>query len=723
MASTICHPGGSGAVLPLLESEHEWHWALRLVLYSVGLIYMFYGIAIISDIFVQSIETIVGRRKQVRDKDNVVRTTKIWNQTVATLTLMAFGSSAPEIMLSTTDLFKAGFHFTPLGTSTIVGSAAFNLLIIISVCIYVIDGERRIAFLPAFCVTAVFSLVAYLWLAVMLAITSPQVVDIWEALVTFLLFPLLVYVSYRIEAKFSSDTDVVESCDDLGTLGFACECDASTLLSVRDTSKAQDVVIVIRREGDCRQPACCSCRLEGHSAVLGYDFYLQGQEDESELLLEFLAGETEKSLFVSVPARAAYRGARQFFVVLDRPVGATFKPSTDGGKNSSILTVSVGAPGSGVLCMLDRVFDSYMLRCAMKDWAAQVSHLATCAYSSEDNEQSFSACDVLMRAISAPFSVLFLAVPPTSLYGGWASFFVSLCFIGLSTIVVSDMAEMVGCVCGVADEATAITFVALGTSMPDLFASREAAMADATADASIVNVTGSNSVNVFVGLGLPWLIGSLYWFVTGRTHEWSQRYSDVANSYPDDARFVVLVSANLVYFICVFSIVCVLAFWIIYLRRTWIRAELGGPYLAKLFSSLALIFYWFIFIGVCCWRVTRWQHSSYYETLYVHVFCAVLLLVVTAPTVFVLHKSRTSLSGAGADSIAHATFSPSNATSPTNGSLRVGGNAAELVDPARAPTLLSSYSKGFPAPNLEVPLERSPAPSARLQEIHWRISL
>ena len=56
---------------------------------------------------------------------------------------------------------------------------------------------------------------------------------------------------------------------------------------------------------------------------------------------------------------------------------------------------------------------------------------------------------------------------------------------------------------------TAITFVALGTSVPDLFASKTAAIAEETADDSVGNVTGSNSVNVFLGLGLPWLMACI----------------------------------------------------------------------------------------------------------------------------------------------------------------------------------------------------------------------
>jgi len=83
--------------------------------------------------------------------------------------------------------------------------------------------------------------------------------------------------------------------------------------------------------------------------------------------------------------------------------------------------------------------------------------------------------------------------------------------IGLLTAIVGDLAAIFGCLVGLKDTVTAITFVAMGTSLPDLFASKQAAMMDRTADNSIGNVTGSNSVNVFLGLGLPWLIASIYW--------------------------------------------------------------------------------------------------------------------------------------------------------------------------------------------------------------------
>jgi len=101
-------------------------------------------------------------------------------------------------------------------------------------------------------------------------------------------------------------------------------------------------------------------------------------------------------------------------------------------------------------------------------------------------------------------------VPPTHYCGGWAAFLVALGFIGVITAIVGEVALLFGCVIGLKAPVTGITFVALGTSLPDTFASMTAARSSATADSAVGNVTGSNSVNVFLGMGLPYLFAS-YW--------------------------------------------------------------------------------------------------------------------------------------------------------------------------------------------------------------------
>lgn len=75
------------------------------IAYGSMLVYLFMGIGIISDIFMDSIEKITARKETLRVLDQhgeVLRTKQVdfWNPTVANLTLMALGSSAPEILLS-----------------------------------------------------------------------------------------------------------------------------------------------------------------------------------------------------------------------------------------------------------------------------------------------------------------------------------------------------------------------------------------------------------------------------------------------------------------------------------------------------------------------------------------------------------------------------------------------------------------------------------------------
>lgn len=72
--------------------------------YFITLMYLFLGISIISDIFMEAIEVICSKTRsiEVSDKEGKRYTydVPIWNATIANLTLMAIGTSAPEILLS-----------------------------------------------------------------------------------------------------------------------------------------------------------------------------------------------------------------------------------------------------------------------------------------------------------------------------------------------------------------------------------------------------------------------------------------------------------------------------------------------------------------------------------------------------------------------------------------------------------------------------------------------
>merc|ERR1719381_216536 len=175
----------------------------RGLLYIALMIYLFIGVAIASDKFMESIEMITAQEKEVSIKDpksgkTQVVVVKVWNETVANLTLMALGSSAPEIMLSVIEIIAKDFKAGDLGPGTIVGSAAFNLFMIIGLCMYVIpdDEIRKIKHLRVFFVTATWSVFAYIWLYLILGAISYGVVESWEGILTFLFFPATVYTAF-----------------------------------------------------------------------------------------------------------------------------------------------------------------------------------------------------------------------------------------------------------------------------------------------------------------------------------------------------------------------------------------------------------------------------------------------------------------------------------------------------------------------------------------------
>lgn len=201
--------------------------------------------------------------------------------------------------------------------------------------------------------------------------------------------------------------------------------------------------------------------------------------------------------------------------------------------------------------------------------------------------------DYLGHALAFFWKVLFAFVPPTSIAGGWLTFFVSLFFIAILTAVVGDVAAIFGCLVGLKDSITAISFVALGTSLPDTFASMIAAKNSKTADDAIGNVTGSNSVNVFLGLGLPWLVAAIYW---------------ESKNLPFTVK-----AGDLSFSVLVFSICCIICMTVLTLRRFvgfFGKAELGGPTIPKFGCAIFFILLWVGYLtlsGLQAYGHIKWQ--------------------------------------------------------------------------------------------------------------------
>jgi len=198
-----------GLLLPLV-SEYTWGEGGRAFLYLVGLLWIFLAVAIIADVFMCAIERITAKTTKIRVADPEAEggyremDVRVWNNTVANLSLLALGTSAPEILLSVIEIVGRGFVAGELGPGTIVGSAAFNLLVISGICIMSIPSPdtRRVGQIKVFFVTAFSCVFAYVWMAIVLLVSSPNRVELWEAIVTLLMFPILILTAYFADRDF-----------------------------------------------------------------------------------------------------------------------------------------------------------------------------------------------------------------------------------------------------------------------------------------------------------------------------------------------------------------------------------------------------------------------------------------------------------------------------------------------------------------------------------------
>merc|ERR1712242_387755 len=204
----------------------------------------------------------------------------------------------------------------------------------------------------------------------------------------------------------------------------------------------------------------------------------------------------------------------------------------------------------------------------------------------EEGEEKMPSCgDYIMHFLTLPWKLIFAFIPPTAMANGYVTFVISIAFIGACTAIIGDVAGHLGCFINLKDGVNAIAFVALGTSVPDTFASKTAAIEDETADNSVGNVTGSNAVNVFLGIGIAWTMAAIY-------HE---------TGCGDDPRgpYFFVPVGSLGFSVTVFCIEAGLAIAILFARRSAaVGGELGGPKLFKTISSSLFVFFWVFYVAI-----------------------------------------------------------------------------------------------------------------------------
>jgi len=395
--------------------------------------------------------------------------------------------------------------------------------------------------------------------------------------------------------------------DDAGVLSFACDGDELVVPGSASDSTAR--IAVQRKQGACGEVSVRYFTEEA-GAIAGKQY------ETTEGTLVFENGQLEGVIEVKIlGCESASSGGDRFRLFLAEPQnGAKLDKNRDGGEERNILTVSIGPDVRGkesglrIKQSLTKSWDKSVIGSA--NWATQFKEAVLVSGGDDDDEGGGpSIGDYIGHVIACPWKVLFAFVPPTDFCGGWLCFFCALLAIGFVTMMINDMASLLGCTMCISDEITAITFVALGTSLPDTFASMTAAKAEPHADSSVGNVTGSNSVNVFLGLGLPWMFAAIAWAAQsdGVNEKWQSRFQfDPELSWlgaPGSRQQAFVVKAgSLAFSVGVFSSCAVVCIGILAVRRMFCGGELGGAKRSKYASAACLVLLWLLYIALSSWK-------------------------------------------------------------------------------------------------------------------------
>lgn len=632
-----CQPCGKGLVtfLPMFgEYERSMLSPLRVVLYFVAMMWLFQGIGTVCDKFMEGIEEMTSTERVVwvnlGDGVRQKKLCKVWNGTIANLTLMALGSSAPEILLNIIETCSGGYFSGELGPSTIVGSAAFNTLIIPAVCIAALPhGEtRRILYMDVFVVTSVFSLFAYIWMVIILQYNTPDMVERWEALVTFLMFPLLLILSYIAEkggfsvvgkhfhprmvsiASAAGWTKAAgrvspleEDMDDYeeGPDAHPCRLSFSLPEVYFANSRGTLVVSVERKQGWKGRAGSCRFWTKPGSAQTGKDFvaaegelHFQDGQDKAEVEITVLHNSSRNP--ENHRRFRLYLGDFSSGFVFDQPDG-----SAETGCFCDIVLDAGGAQTPMSTRVIEFSHGGQGFSLCLELWKEQFTSLLYVNGSIEEQAEA-GLMDWALHCSGLFWKFFAAFVPPADILGGMACFCAALIQIGIVTAVVGDIASLLGCSTGVmSDDVTALTLVALGTSLPDTFASKAAAQQDDTADNAIGNVTGSNSVNVFLGVGVPYSLAAFYWWSAGPTQEWKDRtwhgktFEELYLTRYPSGGFIVP-AASLGFSVVLFTVCALVAIAVLMVRRVAYGGELGGPKFAQLRDGGILAVMWVVFI-------------------------------------------------------------------------------------------------------------------------------
>nr|XP_061784140.1 sodium/potassium/calcium exchanger 3-like isoform X2 [Nerophis lumbriciformis] len=437
----------------------EQRRAGAVILHVLCAIYMFHALAIVCEVyFVPSLEKISENLQLSQD--------------VAGATFMAAGSSAPELFTSLIGVFITKGD---VGVGTIVGSAVFNILVIIGLCGIFAVQPISLSWWPLFrdAVFYIFSII------VLIIVIYDEKVQWWETIVLMSMYGL-----YIIIMKFN---------------GSLC-----SLLERHCSPRGQPCLSSLRRTtavgnaGDCDADIVPlksdSCAVVGqNSGVVMVDELLnlhphQLTFSERQRLVQAQGGASVDDSSAGPWRRENGSAAETDAQPLDveRPAGKEPGRQLGGGTKEEEEEEEEDEEQEEEE-EENSPFKPFIIP---EGWCVRVKWL-----------------------LSWPVSLLLHCSVPDCTLPQWQhcyllTFLTSTLWIALFSYLMVWMVSIISYTLGIPEVIMGITFLAAGTSVPDCMASLIVAR-QGLGDMAVSNSIGSNIFDVLLGLGFPWALRTL----------------------------------------------------------------------------------------------------------------------------------------------------------------------------------------------------------------------
>ncbi|KAM4544590.1 sodium/potassium/calcium exchanger 3-like isoform 2-T2 [Odontesthes bonariensis] len=444
---------------------------------------MFYALALVcDDYFVPSLEKISENLQLSED--------------VAGATFMAAGSSAPELFTSLIGVFITKGD---VGVGTIVGSAVFNILVIIGLCGIFAGQTVVLTWWSLFRDSSYYILSV---LALIMVIYDARVVW-WESLML-----MTMYGVYIIIMKFNSQISVLVTRQFRG--GGSC-CRRSE--EHRDNKMGEDASacntsLVLLNKGQAHGQENPPVVMVDELLILNPHKLSFSEAGLRIMITPHFSPRTRLSMAGRVLISERQRLIRSSKHQRDGDAG----PGSRGGSSSN----SLKRTGS---CSLENGGG----RPGLKDAeSGDKPGVEVCQPDEEEDDEDGifspvripgSCCARVKWVITWPLGLLLFCTVPNCIRPRWhrwfmVTFVASTLWIAIFSYLMVWMVTIISFTLDIPDYIMGITFLAAGTSVPDCMASLIVAR-QGMGDMAVSNSIGSNIFDILLGLGFPWALRTL----------------------------------------------------------------------------------------------------------------------------------------------------------------------------------------------------------------------